>query len=677
MIENLIQELAFSLEKFGTGAYLLVSLGVLFETVVVLGQFIPGSLFLVLVGFLCYMGVFDFSAMMTSVILAHLAGEFINYGIGRYKGRSLFHEDSRFFKPRLLEMAESRFENSGAKLLITGQFLGFLRPFISLAAGAAHYSLLRFLFAMIIACSLWAIVPLGIGFFFGASWQQAVGYMRDFSLVLVVGIPVAFFSGWCIKQLLQLSGSLYKFLERLNRSIHESVWYSRLSLRHPKTFGFLEGRLSLSKDWGLAATFGFSCALFFFCLCMAILWDVHTRDNWYTFDLSMVNLLAELRTRGADNFFLIVTHLGAAPVISTVVVLAAGACYFSRQHKSMFVIVGSVVFSTLGAELLEFVFRRNRPDLALHLVEAHGFSFPSTHATVAFALFGSLYYWLWNHPGVLRVRASLAFLLLLAAFLVGFSRIYLGVHYPSDVVSGFCLGFAGVLTCGTIAANWKRLADVQSRADLKAAAILVVYVLGAWGYAVMHPIALNHKGVAQTKVTRVSSLEPILSFVPRAARTLFGFSYVPVTFMTIGNPDNIIDQLKSRKWEQVRPADFFTRGVADPVFPAFISGKPAAYTFQQEAKNGRRIIRFWKTSAIIGKESLWLGNVVFQKRERKWRTVDVYHQSPDIDYAVEQLAIELSMTSSTSKISDFRSRGLYHWRNTFFTHGEILCIQFK
>src|SRR5690606_26654149 len=146
--------------------------------------------------------------------------------------------------------------------------------------------------------------------------------------------------------------------------------------------------------------------------------------------------------------------MGSAPVVTTVVVLASIACFMSRQHKSLFVIIGSVLTSMILSEGLEVAFQRNRPDLSLHLVPAHGFSFPSGHATVAFALFGSLYYWLWNHPGVLKIRASLAFILLLAAFLVGFSRVYLGVHYPSDVVSGFCLGFAGVLGTATLAANW-------------------------------------------------------------------------------------------------------------------------------------------------------------------------------------------------------------------------------
>jgi undecaprenyl-diphosphatase len=672
MIETFFQDLALSLSNFGTGAYLIVSLLVLFETIVVVGQFIPGSLFLIMVGFLCYMRVFDFTGMAISVVLAHLAGEFVNYALGRFKGRSLFHEDSRFFKPKFLDMAQSRFEASGARLLITGQFLGFLRPFISLAAGAAHYSPTRFFFAELFACSVWALAHLALGFFFGASWQKAVGYMRDFSLVLIVAIPLAIFSGWCVRQLLAMSGSLYKFLERLNRIIRSRPWFRRLNKRHPHLFAFVENRISLSQPWGLAATFGFACSLLFLVFCVVILWDVRTRDNWYTFDLSLVNLLAQLRTPGADQFFLVITHLGTAPVVTAVVVLAAVASFSARQQKSFFVIVGSVVLSMIASEALEKVFQRHRPDLALHLIEAHGFSFPSGHATVAFALFGSLYYWLWNHPGILRIRATLAFILLLAAFLVGFSRVYLGVHYPSDVVAGFCLGFSGVLACGTVAANWARLADVQKRADFKAAIIMFFYGLAAFSYAYTHPVAVPHGGSAETPAT-AATLKQALPYLPRVSTTLFGFPYVPVTLIIEGSPVALVEKLESDKWTRVRPQDFFSRGMADPVFPAFLSGKPAAYTLQQETQAGRRIIRLWKTSGKIGTTELWLGSIVEQQRLKKWRAIDVYHQSPDIDLALLHLESELDQIQASS-INSFRSRGLYKWKNEFFTYGNALRI---
>ncbi len=94
--------------------------------------------------------------------------------------------------------------------------------------------------------------------------------------------------------------------------------------------------------------------------------------------------------------------------------------------------------STILNQLLKFAIQRPRPDVSLRLVEIGGFSFPSGHSMAAMAFFG-LFIWLsWHHVHDRRVRAGLTALLCVAIAAVGFSRVYLGVHYASDVLGGFC-----------------------------------------------------------------------------------------------------------------------------------------------------------------------------------------------------------------------------------------------
>lgn len=683
MIEQFIHTLALSLEKFGSGAYLLVSLVVLLETVVVIGQFIPGSLLLLMVGFLCYMRVFDFTGMLISVSVSHLAGEYINYALGKYRGRALFREGNRFFKPSLLALAESRFHQGGARLLITGQFLGFLRPFICLTAGITGFSLVRFTVAMIIGSLLWSLVPLTFGFFFGASWQKAAMYLRDFSLVVLIAIPFAFLSGWFIQQLLALSGSLVRFLEYLNRRIRQSQWYGRMAARHPHTFDFMERRISLSRPWGLGASVGFASAAACLVLFILIWLDIYYEGRLYRADLALVHLLAQLRTAGATGFFTTVSQLGNATAVTVTVVLASAACLYARQYKSLFVIIGSVVVCSLAAQGLEYVFQRHRPDAALRAVVARGFGFPSGHATVAFALFGGLYYWLWNHPGVLKLRATLAFFLMLAAMLVGFSRLYLGVHYLSDVLGGFTLGLAGVLACGTVAANWRRLTDTPRRADVVNGTIMAIYCAVAIALAYWRPYVLT--GLERSHGARElkSSVAEALAAMPTDSATLFGALYVPPNFVVTGPVDPLLERLEQTSWRAVAPADFFTRDLADPVFPAFWDHRPAAYTLELREPEGRRILRLWRTdyaiepggdaASAVRATPVWMGSIVEQRLVEKWG-VDLYRQIPDIDRAADHLQ-EMLPGLTTDYIPAFRRRDLYQWSSPFFTHGHLLHIQ--
>lgn len=121
--------------------------------------------------------------------------------------------------------------------------------------------------------------------------------------------------------------------------------------------------------------------------------------------------------------------------------------WFVRRHAWDTVLIPTVLGgSIILNEALKLLFHRQRPGLP-HLVEVTGLSFPSGHAMVSFSFYGLLAYLVWaNFSGrILKLLAALFLAVLILA--IGISRIYLGVHYPSDVLAGFSAGSFWLVAC--------------------------------------------------------------------------------------------------------------------------------------------------------------------------------------------------------------------------------------
>lgn len=100
------------------------------------------------------------------------------------------------------------------------------------------------------------------------------------------------------------------------------------------------------------------------------------------------------------------------------------------------------IFVTILNKTIKHIIQRLRPEDIQHLVQEGGYSFPSGHSITSMFVYGMMLYLVWTHVKNRRLRNILSVLVMIPLVLVGPSRIYLGVHYPTDVLAGWCLGFA-------------------------------------------------------------------------------------------------------------------------------------------------------------------------------------------------------------------------------------------
>ena len=165
------------------------------------------------------------------------------------------------------------------------------------------------------------------------------------------------------------------------------------------------------------------------------------------FDQKVGTVILAWRTPWLTPIMNGITNLGSTPFILFIVVSLTIFGILYRRFLIDGIVLDICVGGGLGlTEILKATFERTRPPLPW-LGTASGYSFPSGHALITMTLYGFLAYLIIRNRQNLHHSRILSVLPVILAFGVGFSRIYLGVHYPSDVVAGWTIAVAWVGTC--------------------------------------------------------------------------------------------------------------------------------------------------------------------------------------------------------------------------------------
>jgi undecaprenyl-diphosphatase len=145
------------------------------------------------------------------------------------------------------------------------------------------------------------------------------------------------------------------------------------------------------------------------------------------------------------------TSLGSPTVVTLVTIAAVSYLWIDSKRAAALFVALSIIGGALLVSLLKFSFARPRPELVSHLVDVNSFSFPSGHATMATVTYLTLGVLLARVQQRRRMKLYLLAVASILVFIVGFTRVYLGVHWPTDVLAGWCLGTAWALGCWLVA----------------------------------------------------------------------------------------------------------------------------------------------------------------------------------------------------------------------------------
>ncbi|MBD1396922.1 phosphatase PAP2 family protein [Pontibacter sp. JH31] len=172
--------------------------------------------------------------------------------------------------------------------------------------------------------------------------------------------------------------------------------------------------------------------------------EVATAAGPLKFDESAFALAADVQSTGFTQFIEFITFFASRHFMTAAGLMLIAYFLFVRRHKWYSLKVPVVALGSISLNLvLKFFFDRQRPDMPL--VDASGLSFPSGHSMVAASFYSLLIYLVWHHVQSKPLRHFLVALLVIFILLIGFSRIYLRVHFATDVVAGFAAGILWVI----------------------------------------------------------------------------------------------------------------------------------------------------------------------------------------------------------------------------------------
>lgn len=437
-----LQELLDDFSEFlGQWTYLAVGVLAFLETGAFVGLIAPGETFVILAGAVAGQGTTDIVLTVAIVWFSAWAGDTTSFFIGKRLGRDfvLKHGPRVKITRERFESVESYFDRHGGKTILIGRFIGLVRALAPFIAGSSGMQYRAFVPYSVLGTGLWSATFALLGYAFSQSLDKA-GEIAGTG-ALIFGTLVAIIVGSVvISRYLRKPENRAKLRERIEATpgLRRLVPQIRFTWQRitPGNLGLEFTTLMAVLSVSLFVLVGFA---------IIVSGDPGPTPG----DRQAIDVVDSIRATWLTSVAKVLTHLGSTPVTLLVALVAGGVLASRRRYPEAAVLVGALILSHIASPLLKEVIDRPRPEGGL--VDAANSSYPSGHAT-----YSVIYTWLALTITV-RVRpnwrygtALLAAGLVVTA-LVGLSRVYLGVHYLSDVSGGWALGVSSFTICAVIA----------------------------------------------------------------------------------------------------------------------------------------------------------------------------------------------------------------------------------
>lgn len=502
-----------------------------------------------------------------------------------------------------------------------------------------------------------------------------------FSVVVVLRTP--------LKILWSIAGSA-------GQGASQNPYIRVVRARYPGVARWLGRRFSLQEPAGILLTVGTVASVSACIVFVGIARAVATKTTYAPVDQRILNLVPHIRTSGQDAFFAVLA-LGSSSLALMFFLLVFGLAAWRRAsgRRHLMLLAGSAVLAFLCALCAKLLSARPRPDRTLALVDVGSYGFPSAHTVITMVVCGLAAYLLVRalsaHGAQLAVILATVVLLLL----VGISRIYLGVSYPSDILGGFALGasiLAALLTA--LEMNERRGVNRSARQKPGTAGSLFLATAATLVLAVAcGPL------ISFVEVTTPAQEEPLSAItsttvkkLPTYSETFSGKQMEPISFIYLGTQAGIEGLFDRAGWYKADPStpgntlraivvavrnDQYLRA---PVTPSYLAAEPETMAFEKPTDANtlvqRHHTRIWKTSFVVEGRPVWVATASFDEGiglGLKTR-LPTHHIDPNVDAERSYILRSLKLGNPMMIAVTEPQMGQNSTGDGFFTDGRAAVI---
>lgn len=381
------------LEVWRSFGYSIVTLVAFIESIPVIGMFIPGQIIIILAGFLVKLKVLSFPYTLSVAIAGAVLGDMTGFLIGKKYRHRLPKFIYALLRKEHLEKTQHLIEKHSFKTIFIGRLHSLTRTITPFAAGTTSISFRKFLVADVLSAIVWALLSILIGYVFGKSFELAASFIGKFILVATIVVVV-----------------LIVAVKFMHKHRHRISW----------------------TDFSLYATSAVFAYLF------AVTADEIARGRLFdVLDARSIMLIVHIRTPVLTYFATLLSTLGDLKNMIIFTVTLTVWLAFKRHYVDALLAPITMATGLLSLDIVKSIFEKKRP---LGLIDVYGSSFPSGHATMSIILATLISYTLIRHIGRETYKNMLYISVFALAIAVGLSRVYLNVHWTSDVIAGFFAG---------------------------------------------------------------------------------------------------------------------------------------------------------------------------------------------------------------------------------------------